>query len=122
MVNSGHSCAICLGILLELEECILVGDLDVTSIGLIGVLIWLKARATESHISLPTNRNGVILLCQSAFDEGLLLADLWRWFFASIMYWSKILARSPVVCNHRAIVHSNMLVLFLAVRSCRILG
>ena len=77
-----------MGILLKLEEGILVGDLDVTSIGLIGVLIWLKARATEAHVSFPTYRNGVVLLCQGAVDEGLLLANLWRWFFAASMYWS----------------------------------
>lgn len=77
-----------MGILLKLEEGILVGDLDVSSIGLIAVLVRLKARATEAHISFATNRNGVVLLSQSTFDEGFLLADLWCWFFAPIVYWS----------------------------------
>ena len=92
-----------------------------TGVGLIGDVSRLEACATEAQISFPADRNGVIFLCQSAFDEGFLLADLWRRFLAPIVYWPQIFARSPVV-NHGAIGSSHVLTLFLAVRSCRVLG
>ena len=77
--------------------------------------IGLINGASESNISFSADRNRVVLLCQSTFNESFLLADLWSWFLASVMDRSKILAGGPVV--YHGTVASDLLSLFLAMWS-----
>lgn len=122
MLNTGHPCPIGLRVLLEFEKCVFVGHLDVGGIVLVGIRICGEACATNTQISFSADGNRIIFLRQSAFDEGFLLADLRRRFFASIVDWSEILARSPVVYHLATIIPLHLLILFLAMGSSRVLG
>lgn len=119
LVNSSHSCAIGLRVLLEFEQGVLVRHLNVGRVCLFGVGIWLVGCASDTNISFSADRNRVVLLCQSTLNESFLLSKLRSWFLASVDR-SEILAGSPIV-DH-LVTASDLLALFLAMWSSRLLG